>query len=482
MYTLIQWIGTGVSNIKKDYGVKYFIQMNLFYFVIKGFFLGGMVESMILPLYQLHFGYNEIQYQKVYCLIVDLAWCYKPSVGVFSDIYMVSKNKKKRCVQVLSVVSAIMCILTPLVSDISPRLCTAFLFILSFSGAGMDLLHDASYSEKMIVSPALISKHNIVFYVWGVTLVGAAIGKFTIGIISDYMSPLPFMWIGVIVYASLFSTTTLGYMEEDNSVVKCKDRRYYIPAVSFFVTSTAAFFAIDNMEEFSYLWLMVALMALNLCALKLTTSQKMMTCIIYLVLFTVTIVKFTGAIDFFYTDSCVGTPNFSYAYYVGVVGILKFVFGLFGIYFTSKFTHWRVPNIFRMIVVVSVVISLFEILQVQRVNVALGISDYLFYFAGEAVFGSIIHLVFFVNMFILMTRMLDQERSAIQIALMQSSQNFSLMFSAAVGNWLIKKYDIVDCNFGNLPMLLAYGKMILVIICIPLSRKLLPNILLTTGN
>lgn len=457
-----------------DYTMGYIFHMTMFYFVMKGIG-GGMVMAMLLPLYQKHYDVGPIEYQQEYAMIVFLPWCFKTVFGYASDVLNLTNKRKKTYILGLSIISLTASLVFVNVDGISFNSCRLLLFTMSLCMSGMDLLHDASYVEKMskaVSGPVLLQ------YIWIITLIGLAIGTFIVGVFSDYYSPVYLIWIYSASLVVIIVSTLKGNLKETSATINkasYSTNRYWIPTVTFTITSIISFFISNEVDELVYFIITTFFSILNIASMYLSLNYEMFKMNLYIFLYSVGNVDLRGATNYAYTDNCIGMPNFSYKFFIGTIGFFTCFFGIGGVSIAIWMSDWIISRIFQVTCLTVPVSGIFESLQIARINVQLGIPDHLFYFAGEAVFNSIANFIVMFNMFTLMTRKTKLGHESIQLAIMQSAQNFSFMYSTAIGNLLIGIYNIGECNFENLPYVIIFGKTVFVPFLVSIAVHLLPN-------
>lgn len=127
--------------------------------------------------------------------------------------------------------------------------------------------------------------------------------------------------------------------------------------------------------------------------------------------------------------------------------------------------------------------AVFDVLIVARLNVAAGIPDKLAYLLGSTIIYNVVYMMDFMPAVVLTTRLCPKDLEAVIYALLAGYQNFGQQVSRTIGLVLIssRKYGVRmdmdggECDFDNLPRLIAVCHMLLPLITVPLTFVLIPR-------
>ena len=127
--------------------------------------------------------------------------------------------------------------------------------------------------------------------------------------------------------------------------------------------------------------------------------------------------------------------------------------------------------------------AVFDVLIVARLNVVVGIPDKLAYLLGSTIIYNVVYMMDFMPAVVLTTRLCPKDLEAVIYALLAGYQNFGQQVSRTIGVVLIssRKYGVRtdmdggECDFDNLPRLIAVCHMLLPLITVPLTFVLIPR-------
>jgi hypothetical protein len=108
----------------------------------------------------------------------------------------------------------------------------------------------------------------------------------------------------------------------------------------------------------------------------------------------------------------------------------------------------------------QVVASAFDLLIINRYNIAWGIPDKWFYMFGDAIIGPAIGMFAFMPAVVLTSKLVPKGLESTTYALLAGFQNFGGIVSSQLGIFATEYFGIVTdeekgCNFENLSMLVA---------------------------
>jgi len=133
------------------------------------------------------------------------------------------------------------------------------------------------------------------------------------------------------------------------------------------------------------------------------------------------------------------------------------------------------------------VASGFDLLIINRYNIAWGIPDKWFYMFGDAVIGPAVAMFSLMPAVVLTSKLVPKGLESTTYALLAGFQNFGGLVSSQLGIFATEFAGIKTsddggdggCNFDNLSILVAVTHCALPLLAIPLTFVLIPNKLMT---
>merc|ERR1719330_292434 len=129
---------------------------------------------------------------------------------------------------------------------------------------------------------------------------------------------------------------------------------------------------------------------------------------LYMFLIHVTSVDLSGPLAYFYTGTagCIqDAPHFSYSYYLAVSNVVGSASAAVGAVLFQFMQHWSFRKVFVITALVQVVASVFDVIIIQRWNIAAGVSDEAMYLFGDAACQNIASQMATMPMLILISRL-----------------------------------------------------------------------------
>lgn len=168
-----------------------------------------------------------------------------------------------------------------------------------------------------------------------------------------------------------------------------------------------------------------------------------------------------GPLNYFYQapPECVpGGPNFSNTYYITWNGIVSSVAQLAGVFVFHKFlSKMAFRRVFHAAVALTIVAALFDIVLVERWNIALHIDDKVAYLAGDAIIAPVVQMLSFMPSVVLTSKVCPEGMEATTYALLAGFANLGMSVSATTGAMLSDALGIrstMPCDFRNLSLLI----------------------------
>ena len=468
-----------LKRLVADYGRSYLSLLATMYFGVKGY-SAGVLKSVALPFFQRIHRVALADFHKMYIVAMVMPWCLKPLAGVLSDLVPIFNYRKKAYVVMCGVVGAV-CTVLIASDEWDSRQAMALFSIVSTCIMMSDLLLEASYSEQL-QKPGVIRLSNnlIVTYVFTLMLIGATLGAIVVGTQADKGLITQVIWSAAPSFCVLSVMATIGMIPEAKTWVSWQTVKPRLNLVTLcLVLSVSA--ATGGMTLFYWhpstqLALMAFLSIIVILTSFATLPPTLASCNTFLFLAEALRVDLTGATAYFYTDECIGTPNFSFTFFTSWSTLLGSIFGLGGVALFQKIQHNTLRQIFVGLTVAQCMAASMELAQTTRFNLTLGIDDELMYVLGETIIGPTIQMMYYLPMFILTSRLVEQGSEALTYAILAGTQNFGAMVATTMGNFFIWHYNIGDCNFAKLPVGILVGKMVLPILIVPMAYVFLPDV------
>lgn len=446
------------------------------YFGVKGF-CGGALEAVALPLFKEVYHVSLEQYHVLYVAARLLPWCLKPLVGILTNYVPLCGFQKKSYVILFAMLGIVCGVLGNVVMWSAVGM--AWIFAgLSTAIMATDLLFEASYGEQMKVG-LKVSGNLLPEGVWALVLIGSVIGSFIVGFLADDNIIRPIFIATSPVFLWLFIFAVKGYIPESRKVysgelIKSQLGKIVLGLLLSMsaITSTVVMQSGDPRNHFTIsvvLSVVIIYVAFQVLSPKLARINMFLFCSDALTL------NLIGATEYFYTESCIGTPGFSYWFYKSLTALLASLFALLGIYCLSKIENWSVRSIVVFLTIAKCSLSSLEVAQATRLNIEWGIPDEVTYIFSEAVSFPVFGMMFFMTTFIMTTRCVERGSEVLTFALLAGFQNYATIVATSAGHYFIDAYQIKGCDFRNLPLALLIGHMVLPSSLVALAYILLPD-------
>ncbi|KAK7196335.1 putative pteridine transporter [Novymonas esmeraldas] len=195
-------------------------------------------------------------------------------------------------------------------------------------------------------------------------------------------------------------------------------------------------------------------------------------------------VSLPGALDTFYVadEACVpGGPHFSYTFYNTIGAVIQNVAGMVGVaLFTYMFSKMRYQVIMCLTVSIRVVASVFDLIMVERWNLAIGIPDHAMYICGDAVVYQVCYQLGYMPIVMLLSRVCPRGSESMVYALMAGFGNLGSSMSGTIGSLLMELAWPIDttsrpCDYTNARWLIITGHLAAPLLIIPLGFLMLPS-------
>jgi hypothetical protein len=184
---------------------------------------------------------------------------------------------------------------------------------------------------------------------------------------------------------------------------------------------------------------------------------------------------------FFVADSTclVGGPHFSYKFYITTTGIAGSVASLITVViYQYVFSKWKFRSVLIFTTILSGVGGIFDYIIVKRWNLQWGIPDAWFFLIGDDVLHSMIEMLFWIPSSSIIGKVCPKNMEASTYAFLAGISNFGYMISVISGALLTEFFGIhtiVPCNWDNLPMVILWGHIIIMVVISVPACFLIPN-------
>jgi len=477
------------KRLVANFGWRFALMIGTNYLCVKGLLLG--VTGGV----RLSYCKKTLRIDGTQCQLMGAIsatpWAIKGAIGVVSDAYPLLGYHKSSYILCVAVVGTAAFALLAGLDISSPTMASVLFFFTNFEIATCDLLCEGKYAEKMQEKPKTGS--TMVSYVWGLIQFGSLVAALFVGPIADAYNPQVIFWFCVPLAASVVVPTFLGYLGDQRVT---NDRRGidwpllrkhpYVVAYSLIMAACAFGNGAVGVTMFDshtaqVVYAVGAAVLLSVLAFLWLPRQLAM-CNFYMFLSSVLYINIGGAQDFWFTadESCVpGGPAFDYTYYNTYTAVVGAFTGWIGILvFQAFMSGWNFRTLFWVTTLVQVVASGFDMVMISRWNVALGISDKVFYMFGDAVIAPAVGMFSAMPGLVLTSKLVPKGLESTTYALLAGFQNFGGVVSSQIGIYATQAAGIkstVPCNFDQLNTLVGVCHCLLPLLAVPLTFILIPD-------
>ncbi|KPA86656.1 biopterin transporter putative (BT1) [Leptomonas pyrrhocoris] len=202
----------------------------------------------------------------------------------------------------------------------------------------------------------------------------------------------------------------------------------------------------------------------------------------FIYLFNIFYLQLPGVLNTFYVakPKCLPDgPHFNFTFYNLMNGIIGNVCSIIGI---SIFAHCCQNLSYRAIMgssaIIIPLISMFDLIIVERWNMYIGIPDHATYILGEGVIYSTMNMLISMPAMLLMSRVAPRGSESMVLALLSAVARVGSSTSSSLGYLLMETiWPVVtrgQCDYDNAPWLLIAGHIVLPLFIVPLAFLLLP--------
>lgn len=458
------------AGVVRRHGLAYVVTIVLFFGATKGL-SGGLLRGIALPYFQDYHGVGLREYHRLYAIALLLPWSLKPLFGVASDLVPVFGRRKRYYVLAAMALMTWAALTLPTASKSDAVLAMT---VASFAVVCADLLFEASYAEEVRDT----GNGGLLRLAWGAVSVGAAVAAINAGVMGDnheYNAAFRLAAVGPVLVAV---AVTAGGLREKAVPLSAsriwKHRGEVAVAMAISAAALTMAYALEAGSTTTRIVAVVVVPAVVFALVHKVQSPVVASCNFFLFLAEALSANFVGATDYFYTQSCYGTPNFDYTFYVTYTMLLSSIFSLIGIWAHGRFENAPLKKTFAVLTVVRVLSATVETVQVTRINVGT-VSDETLYLLGEGVVQPVVSMLFLMPMVALTSRLAAPGVEGMMYATLAGTQNLGSLVAAVIGAVITDQYGIGGCNFERFPSALVLGHMALPMAVLPLGYLLLPK-------
>jgi folate/biopterin transporter len=179
--------------------------------------------------------------------------------------------------------------------------------------------------------------------------------------------------------------------------------------------------------------------------------------VIFIFLYTLT-PSYSDPLFYFYTNNLKFTPT--------VMGRLKLIYGIASVLGIWSYNKYLKNVQFKKIMWVTTMLSMFfnllTILLVTRYNLKLGIPDFIFCMAADALTTALGELNT-MPLLVLACNICPKNIEGTLYAFFMSVSNLGTLFSNQIGSGMTQALGITSTNFANLPLLIFFANIVLLL-------------------
>jgi hypothetical protein len=430
-----------INRINRILGWRFLLYLGCSQLLCKGA-LRQIVNSLMLPLFRESVDAAQLQ---IYVLIVMIPWTCKPILGILSDSILIGGYKKRGWV-IVGILLAIACCVG-LFFTLHLPLVLVFMFMgVQLMIALIDLLSEAKYAEIRQENSELGSDASTLAQ--GMQSVGVILVMTFVGFIGDAkLFYLAFSIILVLTISPLLPTLW-GWLPEvrqlEGAFVQLVDRdklyrdRWAILVIAFCsVSSVSAALVATFVSPMAGLIVAGILLVACLAGCWMVFPSGITQVALYQVISTLSQPAMGSALDFYYTadSQCLPDgPHFSYAYYLSYTGFVGNVLGLFGVVFYQRYlSQLRFRPVLIITTILTSLAGVSDLVIIYRLNIMVGIPDYVAYMFGEAILESFIMMINWIAISALIAISVEPGMEASTFAYLAGISNFARGVSELAG-------------------------------------------------
>jgi folate/biopterin transporter len=422
-----------VLRMKENFGWRFSVMLCSAYLGVKGslYTFTGLIQ---LPYYK-SLGVSGRDYQ-IYGSVAVTPFSVKGLIGTISDTIPLFGFHKSSYIILVAVLGGLSFILLATTTLTAAQSACLF-FLVSVETSVVDLLVEGKYAELMREKPE--TGGDMVTWVWATYHLGALLAACITGPVADQGNPRIIFWICLPIALQVILPVSQGYLKDARLPEAHRGPKWEKLKTYPRVFSLACLMAISALVQAavnlafrsqpSVQMTYTLTVAVSLCLLSFyCLPRRLALCNLFMFLDAALYIQIGGALDYWYTSdsTCVlGGPNFDYTYYATYVRIVAAIASFVGVVlFQTVMAGWQIRTIFYVSVLLRCAGGVFDIIIVQRWNIAVGISDKTMFMIGDAVIYDICYTLNFMPAVLLTSKLCPKEMESTTYALLAGFQNF----------------------------------------------------------
>ena len=478
--------------------------------------VSALVMSVSLPLFK-EMGIDASK-QQLYSTMTLSPFALKPLIGVFSDLFPL-KGYHKRYLALISILigligcSALLALYhnrnakeaaqDPEQAHRLSDLLVICFFCMNVTAANLDILGEGKYSEIMRNHPE--SGSSVITFKFACSLLGSIVTNSYVGPLTDGGHFHIIFCIALGLLLTPFYPTLRGWLPE-------KKRRKSDPGMT--KICCGCLFDQGSFQKKRTPFVVIALSGLAVPLLSAVTTfaslrigiavsmivffllagvtyavfpRVVFRIIVAIMLIKISHIKLGSVLGYFYTadEQCLPDgPHFSYTYYITVAGIVGSIVNLVAVMlYQSYLSSCRFRPALMCTILAGAIAPVMDIILIKRWNLALGISDKVFFILGSAIFEHFVNIVVALPMMVIFGKLAPPNMESAVFSYAVGIATFCFMMSQLWGSAIIRCSSMktvgTNCNFDELPAIIGVCQILLPIIVGLPATLLIPNRLQT---
>lgn len=359
-------------------------------------------------------------------------------------------------------------------------------------GAVTDILTQGLYTAKMNEKPWTGS--DIVTYIWTVQKIGGTVSALLVGPLADYASVKVIFFVMIPVSVQVLFPALFNWFgdtklpREDRwkfrtDIVRKHTGLMILAAVTATLAVILALLGIFANRLVRFVYCLASVF--GLCGLCLVCMPRVMAlATVYCVLIDVLNPSTASALEYWYTEqdaNCVpGGPAFDFTYFSTTTNLVSSVFSILGlVIFQTVMSSWKFRPAFWVTTILRVIAASFDLIIVNRWNIAIGIPDKVMYMVGFPIIYEVVYMMDFMPSTILISKVCPKNVEATVYAILAGLMNFGKTQAQFVGTYIGEAFGISTkepCNYTNLTYYILTCNFCLPLLSIPLTFCMIPDI------
>lgn len=477
-------------RLEHVFGWRLLAYMALVQICLKGA-AASVTYTATLPLFKNVFGIQASALQ-LYLVAIYVPWSLKPIIGLASDFTIIGGYHKRYWLLFsifLGCLGAALSFVAYSIKNVG--WIVACFTLVMFQIALFDLMTESAYSSVMLKHP--YTGADVVTLTQVFDIIGGVCTTSFSGVLSDAGAYNAMFSIILVLTLVVLPFTIFNWVGEDKKESfrtfelvekeQLRKERNRIIVIAMTGLSAPIIATLSNVADPAYATVFSFLLTVGCIFGAYATFPRVVAQLaLYQVLVTLSRPAFGSALDYFYTADPVclpGGPNFSYAYYQTIVGIVAEFASLVGV----LSYQWTLGGMrYRRVVLITSLLrtlaGLSDLFLVLRLNIALEIPDKVAYMLGEAMLEPALTMLNYIVGTVLIAKVVIPGMESSIYAFMAGIYNFSTVTNSLMGALLYEAAGVRtvgDCDFSSLWwLILIFNIALPIAISIP-SAFLIPD-------